>query len=53
MKLNKKLFISLIFIIGLISLLMGSFAYYRIVVNGSITGNTGKAVFVLRDKVDG
>ncbi len=53
MKLNKKVFISLIFVIGLISLLMGSFAYYRIVVNGSITGNTGKAVFVLRDTVDG
>ena len=49
MKLNKKVFISLIFVIGLISLLIGSIAYYRIVVNGSITGNTGNAVFVLRD----
>ena len=49
MKLNKKFFISLIFVIGLISLLMGSFAYYRVIVNGSISGSTGNAVFVLRD----
>ncbi len=49
MKLNKKVFIIITFVIGLISLLIGSIAYYRIVVNGSITGNTGNAVFVLRD----
>ena len=36
-------------IIGVIALLVGSIAYYRIVVNGSIKGSTGNAVFVLRD----
>ena len=49
MKLNKKVFISILSIICMITILIGSIAYYRIVVNGSITGNTGKAVFVLRD----
>ena len=34
---------------GLIALLVGSIAYYKIVVNGSIKGSTGNAVFVLRD----
>ena len=49
MKLNKKIIIVLLFIIGIASLLVGSIAYYRIVVSGSITGSTGNAVFVLRD----
>ena len=49
MKLNKKVFISVLSIICMITILIGSMAYYRIVVNGSITGNTGNAVFVLRD----
>ena len=49
MKLNKKVFISVLSIICMITILIGSMAYYRIVVNGSITGSTGTAVFVLRD----
>ena len=49
MKLNKKIIIVLLFIIGIAGLLVGSIAYYRIVVSGSITGSTGNAVFVLRD----
>ena len=49
MKLNKKVFISILSIICMITILIGSIAYYRIVVSGSITGNTGNAVFVLRD----
>ena len=49
MKLNKKIIIVLLFIIGIASLLVGSIAYYRIVVSGSIEGSTGNAVFVLRD----
>ena len=49
MKLNKKVFISILSIICMITILIGSIAYYRIVVNGSITGSTGNAVFVLRD----
>ena len=53
MKLNKKVFIGVLSIICMITIIIGSIAYYRIVVNGSITGNTGNAVFVLRDTVDG
>ena len=34
-------------------LLVGSIAYYRIVVSGSIEGSTGNAVFVLRDTEEG
>ena len=49
MKLNKKIIIVLLFIIGIAGLLVGSIAYYRIVVSGSIEGSTGNAVFVLRD----
>ena len=49
MKLSKKIIIVLLFVIGIAGLLVGSIAYYRIVVNGSITGSTGNAVFVLRD----
>ena len=32
---------------------MGSFSYYRKVVSGSLVTNAGKAIFVLRDTVDG
>ena len=49
LKVKKKIFLILIFVLALASLLIGSVAYYRIVVNGSIGGNTGNAVFVLRD----
>ena len=49
MKINKKIIIVLLFIIGIAGLLVGSIAYYRIVVSGSIEGSTGNAVFVLRD----
>ena len=49
MKFNKKIIIVLLFIIGIAGLLVGSIAYYRIVVSGSIEGSTGNAVFVLRD----
>ena len=49
MKNSKKLILVMISIISIIILLAGSIAYYRIVVNGSITGSTGNAVFVLRD----
>ena len=53
MKLNKKIIIVLLFIIGIAGLLVGSIAYYRIVVSGSIGGSTGNAVFVLRDTENG
>ena len=49
MKLNKKVFISILSIICMITILIGSIAYYRVIVSGLITGNTGNAVFVLRD----
>ena len=49
MKFSKKIIIVLLFVIGVAGILVGSIAYYRIVVNGSITGSTGNAVFVLRD----
>ena len=49
MKNSKKLILVMVSIIGVIALLVGSIAYYRIVVNGSIKGSTGNAVFVLRD----
>ena len=49
MKFSKKIIIVLLFVIGIAGLLVGSIAYYRIVVNGSITCSTGNAVFVLRD----
>ena len=50
---SKKLILVMISIISIVILLAGSIAYYRIVVNGSITGSTGNAVFVLRDTEDG
>ncbi len=49
MKNSKKIILVILSIMGLIALLVGSIAYYRIVVNGSIKGSTGNAVFVLRD----
>ena len=49
MNFSKKIIIVLLFVIGIAGILVGSIAYYRIVVNGSITGSTGNAVFVLRD----
>ena len=49
MKINKKIIVVLLFIIGIAGLIVGSIAYYRIVVSGSIEGSTGNAVFVLRD----
>ena len=42
-----------LFVIGFIGLFVGSFSYYRKVVSGSLVTNAGKAVFVLRDTVDG
>ena len=53
MKFNKKIIVVLLFIIGIAGLIVGSIAYYRIVVSGSIEGSTGNAVFVLRDTEDG
>ena len=53
MKFSKKIIIILLFVIGIAGLLVGSIAYYRTVVNGSITGSTGNAVFVLRDTETG
>ena len=49
MKNSKKLILVMLSIICIVILLVGSIAYYRIVVNGSIKGSTGNAVFVLRD----
>ena len=49
MKNSRKIILVMLSIIGVIALLVGSIAYYRIVVNGSIKGSTGNAVFVLRD----
>ena len=49
MKNSKKLILVMVSIICIVILLVGSIAYYRIVVNGSIKGSTGNAVFVLRD----
>ena len=49
LKVKKRIFLILIFLLALASLLIGSVAYYRIVVSGSIEGSTGNAVFVLRD----
>ena len=49
MKNGRKIIVAIMFIIGVIALLVGSVAYYRIVVEGSIKGTAGNAVFVLRD----
>ena len=45
MKLNKKIFIILLFTLCIVSLLFGSVAYYRFLVSGNINGSTGNAVF--------
>ena len=42
---KRKLMISVITIVGVICILVGSIAYYRITVNGNIKGSTGNAVF--------
>ena len=42
---RRKLMISVITIVGVICILVGSIAYYRITVNGNIKGSTGNAVF--------
>ena len=42
---KRKLMISVITIVGIICILVGSIAYYRITVNGNIKGSTGNAVF--------
>ena len=49
MKNSKKLILVMVSIICIVILLVGSIAYYRIVVEGNIKGTTGNAVFVLRD----
>ena len=49
MRNSKKLVLVMVSIICIVILLVGSITYYRIVVNGSIKGSTGNAVFVLRD----
>ena len=49
MKNSRKIILVMLSIMGLIALLVGSIAYYRIVVEGNIKGSTGNAVFVLRD----
>ena len=53
LKVKKRIFLILIFLLALASLLIGSVAYYRIVVSGSIEGSTGNAVFALRDTETG
>ena len=50
MKNKYKILIIICTIIGIGSLLIGSIAYYRIVVEGNIKGSTGNAVFVLKDE---
>ena len=50
---NSKKLLFLMFVIGFIGLFVGSFSYYRKVVSGSLVTNVGKAIFVLRDTVDG
>ena len=49
MKNSKKIILVMVSIICIVILLVGSIAYYRIVVEGSIKGSTGNAIFVLRD----
>ena len=50
MKNKYKIILIMCVIIGICSILVGSIAYYRIVVEGSIKGLTGNAVFVLKDE---
>lgn len=49
MRLNKKIIVIVLPLLIILSLSIGSFAYYKYSVNGSIKVNTGKAVFVLKD----
>ncbi len=42
---KKSLMISVITIVGVLCILVGSIAYYRITVSGNIKGSTGNAVF--------
>ena len=47
---NKKIFILIVLVvICMIGLIVGSIAYYQKIVSGSLTTNTGKAIFVLKD----
>ena len=50
MKNKYKIILIICIIIGICSILVGSIAYYRIVVEGSIKGSTGNSVFVLNDE---
>ena len=50
MKNKYKIILIMCVIIGICSILVGSIAYYRIVVEGSIKGSTGNALFVLKDE---
>ena len=50
MKNKYKIILIICVIIGICSILVGSIAYYRIVVEGSIKASTGHAVFVLKDE---
>ena len=50
MKNKYKIILIICIIIGVCSILVGSIAYYRIVVEGNIKGSTGNAVFVLKDE---
>ena len=50
MKNKYKIILIICIIMGICSILVGSIAYYRIVVEGSIKGSTGNAVFVLKDE---
>ena len=42
---NNKKSLIIITIIGIVCILVGSIAYYRITVSGNIKGSTGNAVF--------
>ena len=47
---NKKILILIVLVvICMIGLIVGSIAYYQKIVSGSLTVNTGKAIFVLKD----
>ena len=50
MKNKYKIILIICIIIGICSILVGSIAYYRIVVEGNIKASTGNAVFVLKDE---
>ena len=47
---KDKLLFFVLLIVGIFSILVGSIAYYRIVVKGNINGIVGNAVFVLKDE---